>query len=168
MNSAVKIPALFFSADRWLFLQRKTLFAPRRKVVLRCRHYHQQSSGCKDKEDRNQEQPGKVCDTKRNKFLFSNRINCGGGTRLDNLRKKKDSRTGSGIPLANRLCSFSHLTPEINAQSMQTQLENDGYFNSKVRFDTFMKKNKWKLVYAATVQRPYWQEKFPGCPTAAV
>lgn len=47
------------------------------------------------------------------------------------------------------------LNPELNAQNMETLLDNEGYFNSTVSIDTVNQKRKLRLIYNAMVQPAY-------------
>ncbi|MCU7548032.1 BamA/TamA family outer membrane protein [Chitinophagaceae bacterium LB-8] len=47
------------------------------------------------------------------------------------------------------------LSPASIAENMETLLENEGYFNSKVVGDTITVKKKLKVLYQAKVERPY-------------
>ena len=104
---------------------------------------------------------------KRNKLLFGQPYKLWWWYKIGQPKKEKGFKNWLRNVIGEPPVFFSGLTPEINAQSMQTQLENDGYFNSQVRFDSSMKKNKGKIIYAATVQRPYLVGKISWIPDSS-
>ena len=48
------------------------------------------------------------------------------------------------------------LNPLLNAKNMEALLESEGYFNSQVKADSSVEKDKIKLHYSASVKPPYF------------
>jgi outer membrane protein insertion porin family len=97
----------------------------------------------------------KYATPKRNKLLFGAPYKVWWWYVIKQPKKEKGFQNWLRKTIGEPPVLFSDLTPEVSAQSMETQLENDGYFNSKVAFDTIITDNKWQIAYLAKVERPY-------------
>src|SRR3954469_7077871 len=152
MNSAVKIPAFFFLLTAGFSCSIKRHLPAGEKLYYGADINISKAPDVKTKAIEIRNSLAKYATPKRNKFLFGQPYKLWWWYKIGQPKKEKGFKNWLRNAIGEPPVFFSDLTPEINAQSMQTQLENNGYFNSRIRFDTLMKKNKWKLLYAARVQ----------------
>ena len=92
---------------------------------------------------------------KRNKQLFGSPYKVWWWYVIGQPKKEKGFKVWLRNTLGEAPVLSQDLNPLVNAQNMQTLLENEGYFNSQVAVDTSITKNKIKLHYVAKVKRPY-------------
>lgn len=72
-----------------------------------------------------------------------------------NPKKKKGLRNFIRRKLGSEPVLMNDVEPGKIAQALEIQLNNEGYFNSKVRFEVKTKRKKSTVIYTATVERPY-------------
>ncbi|OQP46829.1 hypothetical protein A4H97_04720 [Niastella yeongjuensis] len=166
MISVLKIPALFFLLTAGLSCSVKRYLPKGEKLYYGADISVSKVPNVKTKPIEIRNSLAKYATPKRNKFLLGQPYKLWLWYKLK-PKKQKGFKNWLRNTIGEPPVFISDLTPEINAQSMQTQLEDDGYFNSKVTFSLTMKKNKPKLVYAASVQRPYLIGKVSWIPDSS-
>jgi outer membrane protein insertion porin family len=166
MNPAVKIPALLFLLTAGFSCSVKRYLPTGEKLYYGADIKISKAPSVKTKTIEIRNSLAKYATPKRNKFLLGQPYKLWWWYKIGQPKKDKGFKNWLRNTIGEPPVFFSDLTPAINAQSMQTQLENDGYFNSNVRFDVPRKK-KGKLVYAAMVQRPYLIGKISWFPDSS-
>jgi outer membrane protein insertion porin family len=155
MNPAIKIPALFLLLTAGLACGVKRYLPPGEKLYYGAEFNISKAPEVKTKTIEIRNSLTKYATSKRNKFLFGQPYKLWWWYKIGQPKKDKGFKNWLRNAIGEPPVFFSDLTPEINSESMQAQLENDGNFNSKVTFDSIRQKNKWKIIYTATVQQPY-------------
>ncbi|MBO9199409.1 MULTISPECIES: translocation and assembly module lipoprotein TamL [Niastella] len=167
MNSAIKIPALFLLLITGLSCSVKRYIPKGEHLYYGADINISKAPNVKTKTIEIRNSLAKYATPKRNKFVLRQPFKLWLWYKIGQPKKEKGFKNWLRNTIGEPPVFFSELTPEINVQSMQTQLENDGYFNSQVMFDTSIKKNKWKIVYDATVKRPYLVGKVSWIPDSS-
>lgn len=70
-------------------------------------------------------------------------------------KKKKGFRNWVKTKLGSPPVLLKDATPEQTVQALEGQLNNEGYFKSKVTFEVKTKRKKSKVTYNVTLERPY-------------
>lgn len=166
MISALKIPALFFLLIAGLSCSVKRYLPAGEKLYRGADIKINKAPQVNTKTIDLRNSLTKYATPKRNKLLFGQPVKLWWWYKLK-PKKEKGFRNWLRNTIGEPPVFISELTPEINSQSMQTQLENDGYFNSEVTYEVPTEKNKWKLVYTATVQRPFLIGKSSWLPDSS-
>jgi hypothetical protein len=167
MNPAVKIPALLFLLTAGYSCSVKRHLPAGEKLYYGAEIKINKLPGVKSKTIEIGNSLEKYATPKRNRLFLGQPYRVWWWYKIGQPKKDKGFKNWLRNAIGEPPVFFSELTPEINTQSMQTQLANDGYFNSKVVFDSVAKKNKWKIIYAATVEQPYMIGKISWIPDSS-
>lgn len=168
MNSAVKIPALFFLLTTSISCGVNRYIPAGEKLYYGADINVSKAPQVKEKTIEIRNTLAKYATPKRNKLLFGQPYRLWWWYKIGQPKKEKGFRNWLRNNIGEPPVFLSDLTPEVNAQSMQSQLENNGYFNSQVKFELYRKKNRWKLLYSATVQRPYLVGTISWLPDSSI
>ena len=92
---------------------------------------------------------------KRNKVIFGQPWKVWWWYKIGPSKEEKGFKNWIRNVLGDPPVLTQDLNPLLNARNMETLLESEGYFNSKVRADSSVNKNNIRLHYTANVERPY-------------
>ena len=93
---------------------------------------------------------------KRNKQIFDQPYKVWWWYKIGQSKKGKGFKTWLRNALGDPPVLTADLNPLLNAKNMETLLESEGYFNSRVEVDSSFKKNEIRLHYHASVTSPYY------------
>src|SRR3954471_8113946 len=142
MNPVVKIPALFLLLTAGFSCGVKRHLPSGKKLYYGAEFKISKAPEVKTKTIEIKNSLMKYASPKRNKFLFGQPYKLWWWYKIGQPKKDKGFKNWLRNAIGEPPVFFSDLKPELNSQSMQTLLENDGNFNSKVTFDSSTKKNK--------------------------
>jgi len=97
-----------------------------------------------------------IATPKRNKMIFGMPYKVWWWYVIGQPKKEKGFKYWLRNNLGQEPVFISQANHFLNAESMQTYLNNNGYFNSIVNSDSLAKGYKSKMVYYAKVERPYY------------
>ena len=93
---------------------------------------------------------------KRNKQIFDQPYKVWWWFKIGPSKKEKGFKNWFRNALGDPPVLTQDLNPLLNAKNMEALLESEGYFGSQVKADSSVKKDKIKLHYYASVERPYF------------